>query len=659
VAFIAVFGVDRKHGGLHSFYPVRAERNAIERSVLANICMVPEASASAKFRKKMPADRAGSSTRTKQGQAKLRQSLQHDWAAKRFKVEYQPQINLQARKIVRFEALLRWEPAAADVVSPKDFIPLAEDMGMIGEMGQWVLERACADAMRWPEDVGIAVNVTAASLHNAKLPSMVQHALRQSGLAASRLELEVTETSAIVMDTESLEILNALRDLGVRITIDDLDVGHSSLRYLLDFSFDKVKVDGLYAAALGRPDARGTTALEIMRCFAEICRNLNIDCLAEGVENAEQLALVMAANFTEVQGYLFGESVPAEHVDGVFLHVESVWQKLAIPKNGSAAEGFSFFQVADAVNDIIIVTNAEIASPGPVIIYVNPAFTRLTGFTANEVIGKTPRILQGPGSSRATLDGIRAALNEGRAAHEKILNYTKGGAPYWLDMRVEPLRDQAGVITHYVAIERDITLDKRRLDELEYVADRDLLTGIPNRRAFLRALEAEILLCREPSGRPELRRPLCMAWIDVDRFKDVNDSFGHATGDAVLFRIAERLAENMRRIDMIGRLGGEEFAVCMPDMAIADAYHLADRLCHVVAATPIETLAGPVFVTVSIGVAELVVLEDSASLMARADAAMYAAKRAGGNQVCGVAIPNDKADDYAEKLESVKTNGAS
>jgi PAS domain S-box-containing protein len=117
--------------------------------------------------------------------------------------------------------------------------------------------------------------------------------------------------------------------------------------------------------------------------------------------------------------------------------------------------------VADVATDIIIVTTPDLSPPGPTIIYVNPAFTRLTGYSADAAIGQSPRMLQGAGTSRATLDAIRTALSEGRTAHEKILNFTKGGAPYWLDMRIEPLRDASGAISHFVAIERDITLDER------------------------------------------------------------------------------------------------------------------------------------------------------------------------------------------------------
>jgi diguanylate cyclase (GGDEF)-like protein/PAS domain S-box-containing protein len=560
-------------------------------------------------------------------------AFMQDWAARRLTVEYQPQINLMSKKIVRFEALLRWRHKTLGKIPAAEFIPLAEENGLIGELGEWVLERACADASAWPAEIGVAVNVSATRLHDPALPSIVQNALLQSGLAASRLELEITETAAIVLDAESFQILNSLRALGLRITVDDIDVGHSSFRYLLDFPFDKIKVDASYTALLGQSGRRGEAALAIMQTIAGLCHRLNISCLAEGVETVEQLLMVMGANYTEVQGFLFAQSVAADNVNAVLAGIADRWQQFALPVARSVAAGLTFVQVADVANDVVIITTPDLDLPGPTIVYVNPAFTRLTGYSADEAIGQTPRMLHGQGTSRQTLDAIRAILSEGRAVQEKILNFAKCGAPYWLDMRIEPLRDETGTITHFAAIERDITLDKRRSDELEFVSDRDILTGIPNRGAFLRSLEAEIRSCRQNAKDAASGRSLCVASIEVDRFKTINVSYGYPIGDAVLVAIASRLGENIRRIDTVARLGGEEFAICLPAIALADAQSFADRLRRAISATGIETAAGPVPVTVSIGVAELVPAEDMASLMMRADAALLDAQRIGGDRV--------------------------
>ena len=409
----------------------------------------------------MPPTSAGNEAKPAAAMGELQAAFRQDWAARRLTLEYQPQINLVSKQIVRFEALLRWRHKTAGQVPASEFIPMAEEMGIIGQIGQWVLERACADAMAWPADIGVAVNVSATRLHDPLLPAIVENALRQSGLPASRLELEITETADIAIDPESLGILTALKALGLRVTIDDLDAGHSTLRYLVDFPFDKIKVDASYTALLGQAGRQGETALAIMRTISGLSHRLNISCLAEGVETVEQLMIVMDANYTEAQGYLFSRPITADKVPAALAEIAGSWKKFALPLQRSAAANLSFFQVADAASDVIIVTTPDLAAPGPTIIYVNPAFTRLTGYSAEEAIGQSPRMLQGPGTRRATLRAIRTRLSEGLTAHEKILNFGKGGTPYWLDMRIEPLRDASGAITHFVAIEREIDAEQR------------------------------------------------------------------------------------------------------------------------------------------------------------------------------------------------------
>jgi diguanylate cyclase (GGDEF)-like protein/PAS domain S-box-containing protein len=292
-----------------------------------------------------------------------------------------------------------------------------------------------------------------------------------------------------------------------------------------------------------------------------------------------------------------------------------------------------FSRIVESANDIIIVTTPEVSAPGPAIVYVNEAFTRLTGYSAAEAIGQTPRMLQGPGTCRSTLDAIAGSLRKGQPVHEQLLNFSKWGKPYWLDIRITPLRDAKGVITHFAAVERDVTTEKSRLDELVMLADRDALTGVANRRAFERALQSELDTIEMFRGPASEAGNLCVAFIDIDHFKRVNDELGHEIGDAVLRGMARRLADNVRRTDMLGRIGGEEFAVCLPTVTLGGAEALAERLRAAVTAKPFDTPSGPVRVTVSIGLVAFKGGDRLADLMRRADTAMYAAKRSGGDRV--------------------------
>jgi diguanylate cyclase (GGDEF)-like protein/PAS domain S-box-containing protein len=562
------------------------------------------------------------------------------WKNRAFSLAYQPQFNLFTNQIIGFEALLRWHDRKHGDISPKDFIPIMKKAGILHQVGQWVLDRACKEAVNWPASIRVAVNVSPSQLKDAALPSVIAEALLRSGLSPLRLELEITESAVMPADAESILRLHSIRSTGVRIAIDDFDIGYSALGYLVNFPFDKIKIDRFFCARMGVAQDGRETVQAIFRAIIGLCKELNISLLAEGVETREQLILLRDAHCAEIQGFLTGRPLPAEAIPET---LDSAPEKLrrmtdegateALATKALWSESVSFSQIAEFLNDIVIVTTPDLEAPGPAIVYVNPAFTRLTGYSAEAVIGKAPRILQGPGTNRATLDKISADLRAGKPTHEKVLNYAKSGAPYWLDIQIMPLRDSKGVIKHFAAIERDVTLDKRRLDELEYLADRDTLTGIPNCRALIRAISAEIEIATQNEANVADGVGPCLVFIDVDHFKKINDELGHPVGDAVLCGIADCLAENIRRVDMLGRIGGEEFAVCMPAINIQQAKALAVRLCLALADARLATPVGSVKATVSIGVASFTPGDNAEALIARADAAMYMAKRAGRNRV--------------------------
>jgi len=558
-------------------------------------------------------------------EAELREAV----AAESFTLAYQPLVDLAARRVTVFEALLRWRHPVHGHVPPGSFIPLAEKTGLIEPIFRWVLRKACHDAVSWPDDVRVGVNVSAGQFQDVGLPAFVMATLHEAGLPPARLELEITETASLSDDSVTAANFRSLRATGIRIAIDDFGSGYATMSQLLNFPFDRVKLGGTFTQALtsGVDDHRSRV---ILRSLIMISEALGIPWTAEGVETPGQLAMLTHEGCTSVQGYLFSPPVTAPLVPNVLRRVNESLEPL-LPRRSPRPAGVSFFQIAEMSNDVIIVTTAEIDVPGPRIVYVNPAFTRLTGFTAEEAVNATPRILQGPATSRATLDKIRLALAQGHDVHEKVVNYSKSGAPYWLDLRIMPLRNAEGAITHFAAIERDVTMDKRRLDELARDADRDTLTGIPNRRALLRAITAEIEALDQGGPRPAHDGP-CIIFIDIDHFKAVNDEFGHQVGDAVLCGVADRLVANIRRSDIVGRVGGEEFAVCVAGVRLPDVRRLAESLNRAVAAAPFETPVGPLKITVSVGVACYAKGDTLTDLLDRADAAMYDAKRAGRNR---------------------------
>jgi diguanylate cyclase (GGDEF)-like protein/PAS domain S-box-containing protein len=227
-----------------------------------------------------------------------------------FEVYYQPIRDLKADRIVCFEALLRWNHPHRGIILPTDFIGLAEETGLIVPIGNWVLRKACTDAANWPCDVGVAVNLSPAQFKNRDLVPSVIEALSAAGLAANRLDLEITE-SVLLQDNEAtLATLHKFRSLGIRISMDDFGTGYSSLSYLRSFPFDKIKIDRSFVQEL---ESRGDS-MAIVRAVTGLGKSLGISTTAEGVETHEQLALLRSEGCTEVQGYLFSQPRPAAEV---------------------------------------------------------------------------------------------------------------------------------------------------------------------------------------------------------------------------------------------------------------------------------------------------------------------------------------------------------
>jgi diguanylate cyclase (GGDEF)-like protein len=232
--------------------------------------------------------------------------LRRALAVGEFEVYYQPLITLKTEKISCFEALLRWHHPERGIVGPMEFIPVAEEIGLIGQIGAWVLKQACFEAAKWPDDIHVAVNLSPAQFTRGAVVLDVVAALGVSGFPARRLELEITE-AVLLEDTETnIALLEELRNLGVCISMDDFGTGHSSLAYLQKFTFDKIKIDRSFVNELDRPES-----IAIIRAVMGLGSSLGMKTTAEGVETDQQLQKLREEGCTEVQGYLFSKPVPA------------------------------------------------------------------------------------------------------------------------------------------------------------------------------------------------------------------------------------------------------------------------------------------------------------------------------------------------------------
>jgi diguanylate cyclase (GGDEF)-like protein len=223
---------------------------------------------------------------------------------------YQPVLNLEDGKVSSCEALLRWRHPERGMISPAEFIPIAEDSGLINELGIWVLNTACAEAITWPDHVRVAVNVSPVQFRSPSLALNVAAALAASGLPASRLELEITEAVLIRDDEAALDMLHQLRKLGVRIALDDFGTGYSSLSYLQRFPFDKIKIDRSFIRDIAGPGASSS----IVQAVVNIAAASDMTTTAEGVETEQQRNLLHILGCTEMQGYLFSPAIPAVEV---------------------------------------------------------------------------------------------------------------------------------------------------------------------------------------------------------------------------------------------------------------------------------------------------------------------------------------------------------
>jgi diguanylate cyclase (GGDEF)-like protein len=241
---------------------------------------------------------------------KVEMDLHNAIAKGEFELYFQPLFDLATNRFSAFEALIRWNHPEKGLVSPVDFIPVAEETGLIVPIGEWVLKEACRQACTWPEDIRVAVNFSTVQFQSAGLTNVVFQTLATTGLTPNRLEVEITESLFLESSGAILDILHKLKNIGVRIALDDFGTGFSSLSYLRRFPFDKIKIDRSFILEL----LNEKEASAVVKAITDLAAALDMETTAEGVEQAEQVEALRAFGCTNVQGYLFSRPVPAAEV---------------------------------------------------------------------------------------------------------------------------------------------------------------------------------------------------------------------------------------------------------------------------------------------------------------------------------------------------------
>ena len=290
---------------------------------------------------------------------------------------------------------------------------------------------------------------------------------------------------------------------------------------------------------------------------------------------------------------------------------------------------FDFKDIVEQAQDVVLVTKATpLDEPGPEIVYVNQAFTRLTGYSAEEAIGKTPRILQSGGTDKETTQKIRQALNSQQPVRVTVKNYTKMGDEYWLDLSILPLKNKSGVVTHFAAIERDVTEQKLLEQQQQSVPKLDDLTGLYNLHGF------DEIMIREFSQFSRTHNAYSLLMIDIDHFTDINQIHGHEAGDLVLKKLAQSFESIFRSYDQLARTGGEEFSILLHNTTLEHAFVSAIRFRQSVQKTAFLVDDKEISITVSIGVSEVDSSDISfTDVIERAESALLQAKQAGRDQV--------------------------
>lgn len=663
-----------------------------------------------------------------------------------FQLYYQPKVDLVSGEIVEMEALIRWNHPEKGMISPVDFIPVAEDTGLILPIGEWVLRTACKQNKIW-HDSGLsslimAVNLSTHQLYQPNLIHMIQEILEEVELAPEFLELEISES--MVMDVQYvLPIIKDLKALGIRLSLDDFGIGYSSLYYLKEFPIDIIKIDQSFVrnCILKKKDAT------IVKTIIAMAHQLKLDIVAEGVETKEQMVFLQRYHCNKAQGYLFSQPAPPEelipkfHVIKQIIREEGIAQEITWQQQleTSIDDGFDLFRriveklpegIVVHLNDTILYTNPAakkiskehtmVENPiyqeifkkrmfqtegehceTPVVelqmfnadgevldieaysktinFHENPAFlTVIRDITERRKIKKTLKqneeryrliteniedlvciintkgFLEYASPSHENLLGFPVAVYEGQNVQDLIhkediphimhvFNVTiksqEGynfefrlrnivGVWVWLEAKLTPVFEESGDFKYFLMVSREITKKKKYEEQLTHMAFHDILTDLPNRRLFKDRLKKSIKNAKRHGNK------IGLMFMDIDRFKYINDKWGHDVGDELLKQFSYRVKKCLREMDILSRHGGDEFALFLPTIKEEkEAFLIAKRILTELQ-KPWKIGAHEFHTTSSIGIAfypmDGITVHE---LMKHADRALYHAKESGRNNI--------------------------
>lgn len=492
-----------------------------------------------------------------------------------FMLHYQPILSLINNKIKGFEVLVRWRHPEKGTISPSEFIPLAEDTGLIIPLGFWVLKEACQQMHRWQvkfcglQDWKVSVNISSKQLSLPNFVAQVKQILQETALDPHNLKLEITESSLVEDTKQTILILKELKSLGIEFSLDDFGTGYSSLSYLHQFPFDTIKIDRSFVNSVGD----NIEKLGIVRAIVTLAHNLGMNTIAEGIETVKQLAQLKALKCEYGQGFYLSKPLDQEILENLIASDLSESPQLEL-------EDYRFLM--------------------------------------DEQIAREQLIFQ--------IEHLRQELKELRSEKadlEIVLDNTTEHA----DLVESQLHNE---ICDRQKAQAALSLANRELEQLSVL---DSLTQVANRRRF------DDYLIQEWQKLNQRQAPLSLILCDIDYFKLYNDTYGHPIGDYCLQQVALAIECVMESTPgLVARYGGEEFGIILPDVDDLQALKIADKIAVNVSKLHVAHQKSLVseYVTISLGVHTLIPTAESSPelLIALADKALYQAKAEGRNRAC-------------------------